>query len=79
MIARWSKRTHPHMLIGGPYDGFVCDYFGSGKTAHGFCYSIPGVLSFAPLFVQGEAMIPLTPEQANAIDAARDAYSRRGV
>lgn len=75
MLDRWRDEDRPHLAAGGDQDGRIVSYRGAPKGRDGFNYSIPGVMSFAPLYIQAVAMVPLSAEQANAICDARNAKS----
>lgn len=71
MIRQWSEQDCPHVAAGGDGDGRIVSYWGSPRTSRGFNYCIPGLMSFLPMHLNCEAMIPITAAQANGIEEAR--------
>lgn len=76
----WTEGLRPHLVAGGRNDGLIVSYYGNPPDPiRGYNYSIPGILTFLPLYVEAGAMVPLLAEQANLIMAGRRLHPKENV
>jgi hypothetical protein len=67
---RWYAGSSPHRVVGGKHDGLIVDYRGVRGLDDSFHYDIPGLLTFAPLYLHADRLEPIGVDEANAIDRA---------